>query len=110
MKRTFLVLVLLLLLTSCNRLTDPLDSRTSTLTGVVKDSYGNVWGGVSIGLVKDQGVEASGLTGDGGRYTIRNLHTGHYRVWLQLGRTGQGSFVGDVDLQEGTNTFDIVTK
>jgi hypothetical protein len=109
MRRLSLVL-LLLLLAGCNRLTDPLNSRSSTLTGVVKDSYGNAWGGVSLGLVTDQGVEASGLTGDGGRYTIRNVRAGHYRVWLQLGRTGPGSFVGDVDLHDGTNTFDIVTK
>lgn len=76
---------------------------------MVKDKYGNLWGGVSIGMVTEQGVAASGLTHGDGHYSINRLQPGHYRVWLQLGKTGPGSFVGDVDLHEGTNTFDIVS-
>ena len=70
-----------------------------------------MWGGVSIGIVQaDKGVVASGLTDDRGRYSIGQLAPGHYRVWLQLGRTGQGYFVGDIDLTQGYNTYDIVSR
>ena len=44
---------------------------------------------------------ADGLTNDDGRYSISRLRPGQYRVWLQLGRTGPGYFVGDIDLREG---------
>jgi len=50
------------------------------------------------------------MTDDHGRYTIKQLTPGHYRVWLQLGRTGPGYFVNDVDLIEGHNTYDIVSR
>lgn len=105
------LLALLLVLTSCEGLspTEPF-STTSTLSGVVKDPYGSVWGGVTVGLVADQGVAASGHTNDGGRYSLKSLRPGHYRVWLQLGRTGPGEFVGEIELREGNNTFDIQTR
>jgi hypothetical protein len=112
-KRISLLLVLLVVLVSCDghSPTDPFGERTAALSGVVTDPYGNVWGGVSIGIVHpDGGVVASGLTDDHGRYSIRRLRAGQYRVWLQLGRTGPGYFVGDVDLREGQNTLDIVSR
>lgn len=107
-----LLSVLLFVLVSCDggSPTDPFGGSRAELTGVVRDSYGSVWGGVSIGMVRDGEVVASGVTGDDGRYTIRRLRPGHYRVWLQLGRTGPGSFVGEIDLREGQNTFDVVTR
>jgi hypothetical protein len=111
--RISFVLVLLFVLVSCDGLspTDPLSGRSATLSGVVADSYGNVWGGVSIGIVHPaRGVVASGLTDHGGRYSITRVNPGQYRVWLQLGRTGPGYFVGDIDLRDGHNTFDIVSR
>jgi len=106
------LLVLLIVLVSCNGFspTDPYDAHSAAIFGVVKDKYNNVWGGVSIGMVTEQGVAASGTTGNDGRYSIARLQPGHYRIWLQLGRTGPGSFVGDIDLHQGQNTFDIVTR
>ncbi len=112
-KRIPFLLVLLFALVSCDSHspTNPFTGRSATLSGVVTDRYGNVWGGVSIGIVHpDRGVVASGLTDDDGRYSIRRLRPGKYRVWLQLGRTGPGYFVGDIDLREGHNTFDIVSR
>jgi hypothetical protein len=109
-KRIPLLLVLLAALVSCNgeSPTSPLD-RSATLSGVVTDRYGNVWGGVSIGLVQAEGVVASGSTNGEGRYSIRGVRPGQYKVWLQLGRTGPGGFVGDIALHEGQNSFDIVS-
>ena len=112
MKRVAFLLPLLFVLLSCGGRspTDPLGGR-ATLSGVVADRYGNVWGGVSIGIVQPNGgVVDSGLTDDRGRYSIKHLWPGHYRVWLQLGRTGPGYFVGDVDLHEGQNTLDITSR
>jgi hypothetical protein len=109
-KRISLLLALLVVLTSCDGFlpTDPSSGHSATFSGVVTDPYGNVWGGVSIGLVQAD-VVASGLTDDHGRYSIR-LAPGHYRVWLQLGRTGPGYFVNDVDLMAGHNTYNIVSR
>ena len=112
-KRLSFFLVLLVLLVSCDghSPTDPFGGRMASLSGVITDPYGNVWGGVSIGIVQpDGGVVASGLTDDHGRYAIRDLRPGLYRVWLQLGRTGPGYFVGDIDLRDGQNTLDIVSR
>jgi hypothetical protein len=111
-KRIPLLLVLLLVLVSCNGVspTDP-SGRSATLSGVVTDPYGNVWGGVAIGIVEPDGsVMTSGLTDDAGRYSISGIRPGRYRVWLQLGRTGPGYFVADLDMREGNNTFDIVSR
>lgn len=108
-----LLLVLLFVLVSCDGAspTSPFDAGSATLSGVVADRYGSVWGGVTIGIVQPGGgVVASGATGNDGRYSIRGLHPGQYRIWLQLGRTGPGEFVGDIELREGRNTFDIVTR
>jgi hypothetical protein len=70
-----------------------------------------VWGGVTIGIIHpDQGVVANGLTDRHGRYSISRLSPGHYRVWLQLGRTGPGYFLDDIDLRDGQNTLDIVSR
>jgi hypothetical protein len=91
--------------------TGPLSGDRATLSGVVTDGYGNVSGGVSIGIVEPPGgVVDSGMTDDHGRYSITRLRPGPYRVWLQLGRTGPGYFVADVDLGEGHNTLDIVSR
>jgi hypothetical protein len=112
-KRIPFLLALLLALVSCDghSPTDPFTGPSATLAGVVTDRYGNVWGGVSIGMIQPDGsVVASGLTDDDGRYSIRRLRPGPYRVWLQLGRTGPGYLVGDVELREGHNTFDIVSR
>jgi hypothetical protein len=112
MRPRSLLLAFLLAAVACNghSPTDPFGGSSAAISGLVKDSYGNVWGGVSIGMVSAEGgVAGSGLTGNDGRYSIKRLHPGHYRVWLQLGPTGQGSFVGEIDLREGNNTFDIVT-
>lgn len=111
-KRIPFLVVLLFALASCDSHspTDPFIGR-ATLSGSVTDRYGHVWGGVSIGIVHpEKGVVADALTGDDGRYSIRRLRPGQYRVWLQLGRTGPGYFVGDIDLREGDNTFDIVSR
>lgn len=113
MKRISLFLVLLLALVSCDghSPTDPFSGRWATLSGVVTDRYGNVWGGVSIGIVDPHGgVVASGLTDHDGRYSISRLRPGQYRVWLQLGRTGPGYFVADIDVHEGHNTFDVISR
>jgi len=107
MRRLLLSLFLLVAFTACNSPTEPF-SRAD-LSGVVKDQYGNVWGGVSVSAVTPGGVAATGVTGNDGRYTIKRITPGHYRVWLQLGPTGPGYFVGDVDLHDGANTFDIVS-
>jgi hypothetical protein len=91
MKRIPLLLVLALALVSCDghSPTDPFNRHSATLSGVVTDKYGYVWGGVTIGIIHpDQGVVANGLTDHHGRYSISRLSPGHYRVWLQLGRTG----------------------
>lgn len=111
MKSLPVLLILLLAFVSCNGSspTDP-GQGFATLTGVVKDPHGNIWGGVSIGIVKPEGVVASGLTNDEGRYSIDRLRAGQYKVWLQLGRTGPGYFVADVDLHEGYNSLDIVSR
>lgn len=111
-RRIPFLLILLFIFISCDghSPTDPFTERAS-LSGVVTDPYGHVWGGVTIGIVHpDQGVVADGLTNDQGRYSIARLRPGQYRVWLQLGRTGPGYFVGDIDLREGHNTFDIVSR
>ena len=105
--RSLLLVLLLVLLSSCDG--ESPTSPSATISGVVKDAYGNVWGGVTVGMVTERGVVDSGLTGHDGIYSIARLRPGHYRVWLQLGRTGPGSFVGEVDLVEGHTTFDIVT-
>ena len=112
MKRAPFLLVLLFALASCNGSpTDPLGSRTATLSGVVKDRYESVWGGVTVGLIGENGtVAADGKTDDHGRYSISRLHPGQYHVWLQLGRTGPGYFVDDVLLRDGQNTLDIVSR
>lgn len=112
MKRISLLLGLLLVLVSCDghSPTSPSTGRWASLSGVVTDPYANVWGGVSIGIVDPSGVVGSGVTDDKGSYSIGPLRPGHYRIWLQLGRTGPGYFVGDVDLREGRNTFDIVSR
>lgn len=115
MKRNPLPLVLLvlsLLLISCDGSspTSPLTAHTATLTGVVADAYGSVWGGVTIGIVSPEGVVADGGTNDQGRYTIRRIPPGHYKIWLQLGRTGPGYFASELNLHEGENTLDIVTR
>jgi hypothetical protein len=113
MKRMPPLLVLLLVLVSCggHSPTDPFGGRPATLSGRVTDPYDHVWGGVSIGVVRPNGgVVASGLTGDNGRYSIGSITPGPYRVWLQLGRTGPGYFAADVDLHEGRNTLDIVSR
>jgi hypothetical protein len=113
MKRMPQLLVLLLVLVSCGGRspTDPSGGSRATLSGRVTDPYGHIWGGVSIGVVRPNGgVVASGLTGDNGRYSIGGLTPGPYRVWLQLGRTGPGYFAADVDLREGRNTLDIVSR
>lgn len=112
MKRIPLFLVLLLALVSCDGSpTDPFTGRTAALSGVVTDPQGNVWGGVTVGIVHpEEGVVDSGLTDGRGRYSITRLRPGTYKVWLQLGRTGPGYFVADVDLREGHNTFDIVSR
>jgi hypothetical protein len=105
-KRAPFLIVLLFALVSCNGSpTDPLGARTASLSGLVNDPYGSVWGGVTIGL-----VGADGKTDDHGRYSIGRLHPGPYRVWLQLGRTGPGYFVDDVLLHDGQNTLDIVSR
>ena len=112
-KRIPLLLVLLVALVSCNghSPTDPLGEHWAALSGVVSDPYGNVWGGVSIGIIQPNGgVVASGLTDGGGRYSIDRLRPGQYRIWLQLGRTGPGYVVGDLELSEGQNTFNIVSR
>ena len=110
-RRVPFLLALLFVFLSCGGRspTDPFD-RSATLSGVVTDRYGNVWGGVSIGVVQPSGAVDSGLTDDHGRYSIRRLRPDHYRVWLQLGRTGPGYFAADVDLHEGQNTLDIVSR
>ena len=108
-KRIPLLLALFVLVSCDGRSpTDPSSGHSATLSGVVSDAHGNVWGGVSIGLVQAD-VVASGLTDDHGRYSIR-VAPGHYRVWLQLGHTGPGYFVNDVDLIDGRNTYDIVSR
>ena len=90
--------------------TDPSFGQ-ATLSGLVKDAYGSVWGGVTVSVVRPEGnVVASSLTDSHGRYSLRVLQPGQYRVWLQLGRTGGGYFVADLDLHAGQNTFDIVTR
>ena len=112
MKRTPLFLVLLLTVVSCNGLlpTEPSDGL-ATLSGVVTDPNGHAWGGVTLGIVhQERGVVADGRTNDAGRYSISRIPPGHYRVWLQLGRTGPGYFVGDIELREGHTTFDIVSR
>jgi hypothetical protein len=111
-KRIPFLLALLFAVVSCDGFspTDP-SGRSATLSGVVTDPHGQIWGGVSIGIVEpDGGVVASGLTDNSGRYSISRLRPGRYRVWLQLGRTGPGYFVADVDLREGYNSFDIVSR
>ena len=113
MKRIPLPLVLLVLLSlvSCDGSpTSPFSGSSATLSGVVKDPYGHVWGGVTIGVVAVEGVVADGRTNDEGRYTIKRIEPGHYKIWLQLGKTGPGYFVADVDLHEGQNTLDIVSR
>lgn len=113
MKRMPLLLALLFVLVSCggHSPTDPFGGRSATLSGRVTDPYGNVWGGVSIGVVRpDGGVVDSGLTNDQGRYSIGRLTPGPYRVWLQLGRTGPGYFAADVELHEGGNTLDLISR
>ncbi len=112
-KRLPLLLVLLFALVSCdgNSPTAPFAGGSATLSGAVTDRYGQVWGGVTVGVVQPGGVVvASGLTGNDGRYSIRDIRPGEYRIWLQLGRTGPGEFVGDIELREGRNTFDIVSR
>ena len=112
-KRIPLLLVFVLALVSCDghSPTDPFVGRWATLSGRVTDRYNNVWGGVSIGMIDpNRGVVASGLTNDEGRYSIGPLDPGQYRVWLQLGRTGPGYVVADIDLREGDNRLDIVSR
>ena len=112
-KRLPLLLVLLFALVSCDGAspTAPFTGGSATLSGVVTDRHGHVWGGVTIGIVQPGGgVVAHGLTGDDGRYSIGDVRPGQYRIWLQLGRTGPGEFVGDIELREGRNTFDIVSR
>ena len=112
MKRAPFLLVLLLALVACDRSpTDPFGRRTASLSGIVKDAYGNIWGGVTIGLIGAEGtVTVDGKTDDHGRYSIGGLHAGTYHVWLQLGRTGPGYYVADVVLHDGQNTYDIVSR
>jgi hypothetical protein len=113
MKRAPFLLVLALGLFSCDGYspTDPFAGNAATLAGVVTDPYGRVWGGVTIGIVHaEKGVVADGLTDDKGRYSISRIRPGQYRVWLQLGRTGPGYFVGDIDLRDGHNTLNIVSQ
>jgi hypothetical protein len=109
-KRIPLLLALLVVFTSCDGFspTDPSSGHSATLSGVVTNAYGSVWGGVSVGLVQTE-VVASEMTDQHGRYSIK-VAPGHYRVWLQLGRTGPGYFVNDVDLIAGHNTYDIVSR
>ena len=112
MKRIPVLVALLFALASCDGRSplDPLSGR-ATLSGVVTDPYGYVWGGVTIGIVHpEREVVANGLTDDEGRYSISRIPPGQYRIWLQLGRTGPGYFVGDLDLREGHTTFDIVSR
>jgi hypothetical protein len=111
-KRAPFLLVLLLVLVSCkDSPTDPFGERSARLSGIVTDQHGNIWGGVTIGLVGAEGtVAADGKTDDHGRYSISHLHPGQYHVWLQLGRTGPGYFVDDVILRDGLNTLDIVSR
>lgn len=109
-KRTSLLLVLLLALVSCNGSPTSPFGGWAKISGVVSDPHGNIWGGVSIGIVRPEGVVASANTNDKGRYSIDDLRPGQYKVWLQLGRTGPGYFVADVDLREGNNTLDIVSR
>lgn len=112
MKRLPCLLVLLLTFVACNGSpTAPIIAQWASLSGRVTDKYGNAWGGVSIGVVDaEKGVVASALTNDDGRYSIKELSAGQYRIWLQLGKTGPGYFVSDVDLREGSNTLDIVSR
>ena len=112
MKPLRYLLPLLFVLLSCHghSPTDPAGGR-ATLSGVVTDRYGNVWGGVSIGVVDPSAsVVADGLTDGHGRYSIHQIRPGHYRIWLQLGRTGPGYFAADVDLHGGENTLDLVSQ
>lgn len=108
MRPLLLHLFLLVALASCNSPTEPQLARAD-LSGLVTNQYGSVWGGVSVSMVTPAGAAATGKTDMDGRYTIRRVTPGHYRVWLQLGPTGPGSFVGEIDLHDGANTFDIVT-
>jgi len=108
-----LLLVLVLALVSCDghSPTAPFGGHSAALSGVVTDPYGQVWGGVTVGIVQpDRDVVADGLTDDHGKYSVKRLNPGPYRVWLQLGRTGPGYFVADVDLREGQNTLNIVSR
>jgi hypothetical protein len=105
-------LALLITLVSCNghSPTDPGEARSASLSGTVRDPHGNVWGGVGIGLVEpDGGVTADAVTDDEGRYSILALRPGKYLVWLQLGGTGPGYSVGEVEVHEGHTVFDIVS-
>jgi hypothetical protein len=112
MNRIASVLALGILLMSCDTRspTDPSDGWVS-LSGVVTNAYGSVWGGVSVGVVNASGgVAGTAMTDQRGKYSLRLRPAGHYRVWLQLGRTGPGYFVGEIDLHPGKNTFDIVSS
>lgn len=112
-KRISLLLVLLLALVSCNGKlpTDPFTGGTAALSGKVTDPHGNIWGGVSVSVIRtDEGVVGTALTDDHGEYLIRRLKPGPYRVHLTLGRTGPNYEVGDVVLREGENKFDIVSR
>lgn len=113
MKRLAWLLPLsLLLVVSCNGRspTDPAGGW-ATLSGVVSNPYGSVWGGVSVGLVDANGsVVGSARTDQSGRYSLTMRSPGRYRVWLQLGPTGPGSFVADIELHAGNNTLDIVSS
>jgi hypothetical protein len=103
--------VLLVLVMSCEGRspTDPSDSPAS-LSGVVTNPYGSVWGGVTVSVVNANGtVVATSMTDQRGRYSLTLRPPGHYRLWLQLGRTGPGYFVGEIDLRVGRNTFNIVS-
>jgi hypothetical protein len=111
MKRIALVLALVSLVMSCEggSPTDPFDGWAN-LSGVVTNAYGSVWGGVTVAVINADGaVVGTAMTDQRGRYSLTLRPPGHYRVWLQLGRTGPGYFVGDIDLRAGKNTFNIVS-
>jgi hypothetical protein len=111
MNRIALVLVLLILVVSCEGRspTDP-SGGWARLSGVVTNPYGSVWGGVTVSIVNANGaVVATSMSDQRGRYSLTVRPPGHYRVWLQLGRTGPGYFVGEIDLRVGRNSFNIVS-
>lgn len=109
---SLLALLTLLLFASCHgesSPTDPWGRFQNTLTGTVVDKYGNIWGGVTVSLSNEGGLSST-LTDMQGRYLLRGMPPGRYRLIVRLGRLAFNDAVNtEIELHEGENVYDIVT-